>query len=229
MDGQTACKDWLSFESNTLTNVQKEFWSTIKFQQLSSQKTARLSGKANAAPTDETVGSAGHLSIEKTVLQIRILMFLGLLDPDPLVRGTDPVVRGMDPRIRIRTKMSWIRSTGKNNSAQVLSRSAKFSSFSKYYHLSASGFCALWGSHAVAITLADPAQACIYRPYISGPGASVHFVFWQSGALAYAFTSGTGAIAYAIFPAWPPLCSDVDPNTDTHHFVTQIRIRIRIK
>jgi hypothetical protein len=29
------------------------------------------------------------------------------LDPDPLVRG-------MDPRIRIHTKMSWIRNTGRN-------------------------------------------------------------------------------------------------------------------
>ncbi len=49
-------------------------------------------------------------------------MFLGLPDPDPLVRGMDPdtdqdpLVRGMDPRIRIRihTKMSWIRNTAVN-------------------------------------------------------------------------------------------------------------------
>jgi hypothetical protein len=46
-------------------------------------------------------------------------MFLGLRDPDSLVRGMDPnpdqdsLVRGMDLRIRIRihTKMSWIRNT----------------------------------------------------------------------------------------------------------------------
>ncbi len=31
------------------------------------------------------------LVIKKTVLRIRIRMFLGLLDPDPLVRGSDPV------------------------------------------------------------------------------------------------------------------------------------------
>jgi hypothetical protein len=34
-------------------------------------------------------------------IRIRIHMFLGLLDPDPLVRGMDPdpdpLVRGMDP------------------------------------------------------------------------------------------------------------------------------------
>ncbi len=40
--------------------------------------------------------------LKKTVLGIRIRkipMFLGLLDPDPLVRGTDPdpLVRGTDP------------------------------------------------------------------------------------------------------------------------------------
>jgi hypothetical protein len=64
----------------------------IKFQQLCSQKTAQLSGKANAAPTDEIVASAGHLS---------------------------------------------------KASAKVHSRSAKLSSFSKYYYLSASGFGAL--------------------------------------------------------------------------------------
>ncbi len=49
----------------------------------------------------------------------RIHMFLGLLDPDPLVRGMDPdpLVRGMDPRIQIRihTKTSWIRNTGSPN------------------------------------------------------------------------------------------------------------------
>jgi hypothetical protein len=51
-------------------------------------------------------------------------MFLGLPDPDPLVRGMDPdpdpapdpdpLVRGMDPRMRIwiHPKMSWIRNTG---------------------------------------------------------------------------------------------------------------------
>jgi hypothetical protein len=38
------------------------------------------------------------------MFRIRIHMFLGLPDPDPLVRG-------MDPRIRIHTKMSWIRNT----------------------------------------------------------------------------------------------------------------------
>jgi hypothetical protein len=49
-------------------------------------------------------------------------MFLGLLDPDPLVGGMDPdplvggmdpdpLVIGMDPRFRIYTKMSWIRNT----------------------------------------------------------------------------------------------------------------------
>ncbi len=59
-----------------------------------------------------------------SVLWIRIHMFLGLPDADPLVRGMDPepdpaldpdpLVRGMDPRMRIRTrpKMSWIRNTG---------------------------------------------------------------------------------------------------------------------
>jgi hypothetical protein len=83
------------------------------------KKTAQLSGKANAAPTDEAVPSAGHLSIVKTVLWIPIRMFFGLLDPDPLVRGPGPdtFVRGMDPqiRIRIRTKMSWIRNTDKKH------------------------------------------------------------------------------------------------------------------
>ncbi len=74
-------------------------------------------------------------------IRIRIHMFLGLPDSDPLVRGMDPVtdpdpgpsiilllssknskkiammpyknplVRGMDPRIRIHTRMSWIRNT----------------------------------------------------------------------------------------------------------------------
>jgi hypothetical protein len=51
-------------------------------------------------------------------IRIRGHMFLGLLDPDPLVRGMDPdpLVRGIDPRIQIRirihTKMSWICNTG---------------------------------------------------------------------------------------------------------------------
>jgi hypothetical protein len=57
-----------------------------------------------------------------SVLRIQIHMFLGLPDPDPLVRGTgmdpdpaldpDPLDRGMDPRIQIHPKMSWIRNTG---------------------------------------------------------------------------------------------------------------------
>jgi hypothetical protein len=35
----------------------------------------------------------------KPVLGIRIRMFLGLLDPDPLIRGMNPIpiVRGTDP------------------------------------------------------------------------------------------------------------------------------------
>jgi hypothetical protein len=34
----------------------------------------------------------GMANVKKSVLRIRsqVLMFLGLLDPDPLVRGTDP-------------------------------------------------------------------------------------------------------------------------------------------
>ncbi len=44
---------------------------------------------------------------------IQIRMFLDLLDPDPLVRGTDPnpLVRGTDLHLRIRTKMSQIHNT----------------------------------------------------------------------------------------------------------------------
>jgi hypothetical protein len=37
-------------------------------------------------------------------------------DPNPDTNpdtNPDPLVRGMDPRIRIHTKMSWIRNTGK--------------------------------------------------------------------------------------------------------------------
>ncbi len=41
-------------------------------------------------------------------IRIRIHMFLGLLDPDPLVRGMDPWIQ---IRIRIHTKMSWICNT----------------------------------------------------------------------------------------------------------------------
>jgi hypothetical protein len=47
----------------------------------------------------------------RAVMRIRIRVFLALLDPDTLVRGTDPepdphsdpdpIVRGKDPRIRI--------------------------------------------------------------------------------------------------------------------------------
>jgi hypothetical protein len=54
-----------------------------------------------------SVSASKYLSIlnpKKPVLQIRnhrILMVLGLLDPDPLVRGMDPdpdlLVRGLDP------------------------------------------------------------------------------------------------------------------------------------
>ncbi len=46
----------------------------------------------------------------KTVLRIRIRihMFLGLLDPDPLVRGMDPV------RSRIRILLSWSKKSKKN-------------------------------------------------------------------------------------------------------------------
>jgi hypothetical protein len=80
------------------------------------KKTTQLSGKANAAPTDEAVASAGHLSIVKnSATEPDPNVFGPLGDPDPLVRGTDPdpFVRGIDPRIRIRTKMSWIRNTGK--------------------------------------------------------------------------------------------------------------------
>ncbi len=82
----------------------------------------------------------GMANVKKSVLRIRIrsrvLMLLGLLDPDPLVRGTDRapdpgsfyyqakivrkyrfllfcdfLIRGTDPRIRICTNMSRIRNT----------------------------------------------------------------------------------------------------------------------
>ncbi len=52
-------------------------------------------------------GQNERFSDMKPVFPIRIHqinMFLGLPDPDPLVRG-------MDPRIQIHTKMSWIRNT----------------------------------------------------------------------------------------------------------------------
>jgi hypothetical protein len=49
-------------------------------------------------PLNETVGML--LSV------FRIHMFLGPMDPDPLVRGMDPRIR-----IRIHTKISWIRNT----------------------------------------------------------------------------------------------------------------------
>ncbi len=49
------------------------------------------------------------------------LFFVGVLKVNDensrvLIQDPDPLVRGMDPRIRIRihTKMSWIRNTGKN-------------------------------------------------------------------------------------------------------------------
>ncbi len=77
----------------------------------------QLSGEANAAPTtDEAVASAGHLSIAKnSSADPDPYVFGPLGHPNPLVRGTgpDPFVRGTDPRIRIHSKMSWIRNTGK--------------------------------------------------------------------------------------------------------------------
>ncbi len=45
---------------------------------------------------------AGILKVNEENSKIRFQ------DPDP-----DPLVRGMDPRIRIHTKMSWIRNTGR--------------------------------------------------------------------------------------------------------------------
>jgi hypothetical protein len=49
----------------------------------------------------------------------RIRTFLGLLDPDPLVRGMDPRIL-----IRIHTKMSWIRNTVRNNTYLFLAKVA---------------------------------------------------------------------------------------------------------
>ncbi len=37
-----------------------------------------------------SVGESQNMFVLAPVLRIRIRMFLGLLDPDPLVRGTDP-------------------------------------------------------------------------------------------------------------------------------------------
>ncbi len=46
------------------------------------------------------------------------LVFVGVLNVNDEIAGSgsdpDSLVRGMDPRIRIQTKMSWIRNTGKN-------------------------------------------------------------------------------------------------------------------
>ncbi len=44
--------------------------------------------------------------VVSSVADIRIRVFLGLLDSDPLVKGMDPRIQ-----IRIRTKKSWIRNT----------------------------------------------------------------------------------------------------------------------
>jgi hypothetical protein len=48
---------------------------------------------------------AGILNVNEANSRIQIQ------DPD---QNPDPLVRGMDPRIRIHTKMSWIRNTGKD-------------------------------------------------------------------------------------------------------------------
>jgi hypothetical protein len=47
----------------------------------------------------------------QAVFQIRIHMFLGLPDPDPLVRGMDPdpLVRGMEPKLAPDTDPSIIK------------------------------------------------------------------------------------------------------------------------
>jgi hypothetical protein len=104
----------------------------------------QLSGKANAAPTDEVVASAGHLS--------------------KAAQRSVPALLSLAVTANI---IIWAR--------VVL---------------------ALYASSAIARILADPALAYLSPLHCS----SVRFVFWQSGALVYAFTSGTGAIAYAIFP-----------------------------
>jgi hypothetical protein len=41
-------------------------------------------------PVGFVVFHVAHFGAYKTVLEIRIRIFLGLQDPDPIVRGTDP-------------------------------------------------------------------------------------------------------------------------------------------
>ncbi len=85
-------------------------------------------------PLGDNLKSVLLIRIRIWIRILRIRLFLGLLDPDQLVRGMDqdpdqdpdPLVRGMDPRIQIRvrihTKMLWIRNTASKWSRLVIFR-----------------------------------------------------------------------------------------------------------